>query len=68
MLMLNEWSAYKDNATGNLIFRYAEDSENDIKIVLIPGNDITSPSLHTFFLAEKGVIDSDKRYFLLWKK
>jgi len=45
----NPDAIYKDNATGNLVFRYAEDSENDIKIVLIPVNGITSPSLHTFF-------------------
>ena len=64
----NPDAIYKDNATGNLVFRYAEDSENDIKIVLIPGNGITSPSLHTFFLAGKGVIDSDRRHSLLWRK
>jgi len=64
----NPDAIYKDNATGNLIFRYAEDSENDIKIVLIPGNGITSLSLHTFFLRGKGVIDSDRRYSLLWRK
>ena len=45
----NPDAIYKDNATGNLAFRYAAEEEKDTIIVFLPGSGITSLSLHTFF-------------------
>ena len=64
----NPEAIYKDNITGNLVFRYPVDKQHDAKIVFLSGRGRTSMTLLTFFLESKNVIDNDKRYSLLWVK
>ncbi|VDB00423.1 hypothetical protein S1OALGB6SA_1505 [Olavius algarvensis spirochete endosymbiont] len=53
---------YKDNATGNLVFRYGVDKMHDIKAIFLPGRKLTSLMLHTFFKTRRGALDEDRRY------
>lgn len=52
---------YKDNTTGNLVFRYAIDKQNDAKVVFLPGRKLTSMVLCTFFKTRRGAFDEDSR-------
>ena len=63
----NPDAIYKDNTSGNFVFQNSQNKE-DIWMIFLPGRDTTSMVLHTFFKASKGILESDKRYSLLWKK
>ena len=58
----NPEAIYKDTTTGNLIFRYRIDKTHDAKAVFIPGRNLISMVLLTFFKVKKGTIDADGRY------
>jgi len=58
----NPEAIYKDNATGNLVFRYGVDKMHDIKAIFLPGRKLTSLMLHTFFKTRRGALDEDRRY------
>ena len=45
----NPEAIYKDTSTGNLIFRYRIDRTHDAKAVFIPGRNLISMVLLTFF-------------------
>jgi len=45
---------YKDNSSGNLVFRYGINKLYDAKAVFIPGRNLTSLVLHTFFKVRQG--------------
>ena len=61
-------SIFKDNATKNLVFSYKIDQKNDAKIVFIPGHNLTSMVLHTFFKVAQGSIDKDMRFTKIYDR
>jgi len=61
-------SIFKDNATGSLISQYPIDEQHDAKAIFLPGHNLTSMVLHTFFKVAQGATDNDMRYTKIYDR
>ena len=61
----NPEAIYKDNITGNLVFRYPVDKQHDVKVVFLPGRKLTQWCYIPFFLTVRTplIMTKDTRYY-----
>ena len=61
-IVANPEAIYKDMISKNWVFQYPINKTEDARIVFIPGQGITSMTLHTFYREKQGTLSIDDNY------